>query len=91
MAGLLASLFQLTTQTPPSFELLHSNPPRALASIPFLVFAAPFIIIRNIIRDEGSQRSFVFVTLATVVAGFWSLMSGTAVVMALEAIGVLGA
>ena len=39
------------------------------------------------IRIEG--RNFGFAALAAVVAGFWSLMSGTVVVMALQAIGHL--
>jgi len=38
-------------------------------------------------RVEG--RNFGFAALAAVVAGFWSLMSGTVVVMALKAIGHL--
>jgi hypothetical protein len=31
------------------------------------------------------------VMLATMLSGFWSLMSGTALVMALEAVGILTA
>jgi hypothetical protein len=90
--GLVAQGYQLVTHRPASFdELGNRAKAAAFASVPFLVFAAPFIIIRNIVRDEGAHRTFGFVTLATVLAGFWSLMSGTVVVMALEAIGVLAA
>jgi hypothetical protein len=91
-AALVAHGYEMVTSRPASFEeLTHNGRPSALASIPFLVFAAPFIIIMNIVRDEDPQRTFGFVTLATVLAGFWSLMSGTVVVMALEAIGVIAA
>jgi hypothetical protein len=38
-------------------------------------------------RQEG--RRFEFVFLATLIAGFWSLMSGLVVVMSLEACGLL--
>jgi hypothetical protein len=90
--GLVANGYQIVTRKPPSFDdLAHRAKTKALASLPFLIFAAPFIIIRNIVRDEGAERNFGFVTIATVIAGFWSLMCGTAVVMALEAIGVIGA
>jgi len=57
------------------------------AAIPFLVFAAPFIIMRNTIRGRRiERRRFEFVMVATVIAGIWSLMSGTVVVMAFEQI-----
>jgi len=63
---------------------------QALAAVPFLVFAAPFIIVRNTVRGRRIEgRNFGFAALAAVVAGFWSLMSGTVVVMALQAIGHL--
>jgi hypothetical protein len=35
------------------------------------------------------RRRFEFVMLATVIAGFWSLMSGTFFLMTLRAAGVL--
>ena len=91
VAGLLSSGYQLLTLRPPSFTLLHdSERNQALAAVPFLVFAAPFIIVRNTIRGRRvERRNFGFAALAAVVAGFWSLMSGTVVVMALKAIGHL--
>ena len=58
--------------------------------MPFLVFAAPFIIMRNTLRGARiERRRFEFVMLATVIAGFWSMMSGTFIVMTLRAAGVL--
>jgi hypothetical protein len=91
VAGMCASGYQLVTERPPSFRLLGQGPrPSAFAAVPFLAFAAPFIIMRNAIRGlhiEG--RRIEFVMLAGVIAGFWSLMSGTLVVSGLQAIGVL--
>jgi hypothetical protein len=54
------------------------------------VFAAPFIIMRNTMRGARiERRRFEFVMMATVIAGFWSMMSGTFFVMALRAAGLL--
>jgi hypothetical protein len=91
VAGMLASGYQLLTLRPASFGLLHDGERnRALAAVAFLLFAAPFIIIRNTVRGAKIEgRSFGFAALAALVAGFWSLMSGTVVVMALQAIGHL--
>jgi hypothetical protein len=90
-AGLISSGYQALTNRPPSFRLLNAGPkPTTFAAVPFLVFAAPFIIMRNTIRGRRiEQRRFEFVMLATIVAGIWSLFSGTVVVMAVQAIGQL--
>jgi len=54
------------------------------------VFAAPFIIMRNTLRGAKiERRRFEFVMMATVLAGFWSLMSGTFFLMTLRAAGLL--
>jgi hypothetical protein len=64
--------------------------PKTFAAVPFLVFAAPFIIMRNTLRGAKiERRRFEFVMMATVLAGFWSLMSGTFFLMTLRAAGVL--
>ena len=91
VAGLLSSGYQLLTLKPPSFHVLHqAERNQALAAVPFLVFAAPFIIIRNTIRGRRVEgRNFGFAAMAAIVAGLWSLMSGTVVVMAFQAIGRL--
>jgi O-antigen/teichoic acid export membrane protein len=91
VAGALSSGYQMLTLQPPSFKLLHdAQRKQALAAVPFLVFAAPFIIVRNTVRGRRVEgRNFGFAALAAVVAGFWSLMSGTVVVMALQAVGRL--
>ncbi|WP_375459748.1 DUF6949 family protein [uncultured Enterovirga sp.] len=76
-AGLLASAYELLAERPISFGLLQSGDARALASIPILVFSAPAIIIRNTIRGRRiDRRPVAGVVLATVIAGFWSLLCG---------------
>jgi hypothetical protein len=88
VAGLCASGFQLFSQHFPSFRLLEVGPvPARFAAIPLLMFSAPYIIMRNTLRArriEGRRTEIVMV--ATVVAGLWSLMSGTVVVLALQAV-----
>ena len=94
VAGLLASGYQALTTQQASFGLLEQGErSQALAAIPFLLFAAPFIIIRYLIQSAqpSSGRNFGFAMLVTVLACFWSLMSGTLVVMALQALRVLTA
>ena len=55
-----------------------------------LTFAAPFVIMRNACAGAASRRRrFEFVMLATIIAGFWSLMSGTVVVTAFSAVSQL--
>jgi hypothetical protein len=90
-AGLCATGYQFLTKRPASFRLLRNGPvPSAFAAVPLLVFAAPFIIMRNTLRARRLVgRRFEFVMLATIFAGFWSMMSGTVVIMALHAIGFL--
>jgi hypothetical protein len=91
VAGLLATGYQLITERPLSFRLLNQGMRLVtFLSIPVLTFAAPFVIMRNVIRGRRiERRRFEFVMLATVLAGFWSLMSGTVVVMAFKAFSQL--
>jgi len=88
-AGLMATGYQLVSGKPASFGLLHGGPgARAFAAVPLIAFAAPFIILRNTIRGcriEG--RGFSAAMAATLIAGGWSLMSGTVVLMAFAALG----
>ena len=90
-AGALASGYQVATSRPASFRLLQrASRPLALAAVPFLVFAAPFIIMRNILRPFPIDASRFWVVMsATIVAGFWSLMSGTVAIAALGALGLV--
>ena len=92
LAGLLATGYQAATSRAASFRLLQRGPhPAAFAAVPFLVFAAPFIIMRSILRRghiEGWR--FWVVMSATIVAAFWSLMSGTLAIAMLTALGLFG-
>jgi O-antigen/teichoic acid export membrane protein len=89
-AGAISTGYQLVTKQPVSFRLLEQGPhPGTFAAVPMLVFAAPFIIMRNTIRGRQIEgRRMHFVMVATVISGIWSILSGTAVVMALQFLGV---
>lgn len=91
LAGALTSGFQALLEKPPGFGLLMQEAAvKAFAAVPFLVFAAPFIIMRNTVRGRSIEgRRVQFVAMATVIAGFWSMMSGTFVLMLLETAGVI--
>lgn len=88
IAGLCASGYRLFCMHFPSFRLLETGPQVArLAAVPLLIFSAPFLIMRNTLRGRRvERRPAEFVMAATVIAGLWSLMSGTFVVMALQAL-----
>ncbi|HML08345.1 MAG TPA: hypothetical protein VK430_09510 [Xanthobacteraceae bacterium] len=88
VAGLCANGYRLYGESFPSFRLLEVGPAATrFAAIPLLMFSAPFIIMRNTVRGRRLERRRAeFVMVATVIAGLWSLMSGTIVVMALQAL-----
>jgi hypothetical protein len=90
VAGVIATGYQLVTKQPASFRLLEQGPhPSTFAAVPLLVFAAPFIIMRNTIRGRRiERRRFEFVMIATIIAGIWSIMSGTVVVSLLQLAGL---
>ncbi len=87
-AGLCASGYRLYSTHAPSFRLLEVGPMAArFAAIPLLMFSAPYIIMRNTLRGRSLEgRRAEIVMVATVIAGLWSLMSGTVVVLALQAL-----
>jgi len=91
VAGSLATGYQVVTERPLSFRLLNEGARLVtLLAIPVLTFAAPFVIMRNIVRGRRiERRRFEFVMLATMLAAFWSLMSGTVVVTAFRAFAQL--
>lgn len=91
LAGALTSGYQAVVQRPAGFGLLQEGvAPKTFAAVPFLVFAAPFIIMRNtLLGARIERRRFEFVMMATVLAGIWSLMSGTFFLMTLRAAGLL--
>ena len=87
-AGAMSTGYQLAAARPASFRMLARGPsPSAFAAVPFLVFAAPYVIVRTLVRAGlAGPQSFGLVTMATVLAGIWSLMSGTVLVMAYQAL-----
>jgi len=89
-AGMLTTGYQAATDRPASFRLLQRGPrPLTFAAVPFLVFAAPFIIVRNLLLGPRIEElRFPTVLTATILAGLWSLMSGTVALSALTALGV---
>ena len=88
VAGTCASGFRLFFSHFPSFRLLEIGPvPARFAAVPLLIFSAPFIIMRNTLRGRRlERRRGEVVMVATIIAGLWSLMSGTVVVLALQAV-----
>lgn len=89
IAGLCSTAYQLVTHRLPSFSLLSRGPkPSTFAALALLLVAAPFLIMRNIIttRTSPSFERFQFVFLGTLVAGFWSAMSGMVMIMAFQAV-----
>jgi hypothetical protein len=90
VAGLCSSAYQLVTSRLPTFGLLSAGPsPAAFAAVPLLMLSAPFLIMRNTILGRQQEgRRFEFVFLATLIAGFWSLMSGLVLVTTLQACGL---
>jgi hypothetical protein len=91
VAGMLSSAYRLVTSKLPSFGLLSAGPSaQTFAAVPLLMFSAPFLIMRNtLIGQRVENRGFQSVFLATLVAGFWSLMSGMVLVMSLQACGLV--
>jgi hypothetical protein len=87
VAGLCSSAYRLITDRLPSFSLLTHGPrPATFAALALLLLSAPFLIMRNTLMGAPSEGRFQFVFFATIVAGFWSLMSGMVLVMTLQAI-----
>jgi len=88
VAGLCACGYRLFGMHFPSFRLLEAGPMAArFAAVPLLIFSAPFLIMRNTLHGRRIERRRVeFIVIAALIAGLWSLMSGTAVVMALQAL-----
>jgi len=91
VAGSLATAYQLVMRQPVSFGLLHRGPSRAaFVALSVICFAAPLVIMRHTLAARPVEdRSFQLTFFATVIAGLWSLMSGTVLVMGLQVAGVL--
>ncbi|MFN3673907.1 MAG: DUF6949 family protein [Bosea sp. (in: a-proteobacteria)] len=84
-AGLLASAFELFTMRRADFKLLESGGIAAVASVPVVVFSAPFLILRNTARSRTIEgRPFAFVVIACLIAALWSMASGRVVLDLLQ-------
>lgn len=87
-AGLLASAYELFTARRADFKLLQAGGFAAVASVPVVVFSAPFLILRNTVRGRRIEgRPFVFVMLASMIAAVWSMASGRIVLDLLMFLG----
>jgi hypothetical protein len=89
VAGLCSTGYQLTTNTLPNIHVLTRGPKLStFAALSVLIVAAPFLIMRNILTEKPEPRfeRFQFVFVGTVIAGFWSAMSGMVVIMAFQAV-----
>lgn len=90
VGGLLASAYQGLAHRPLSFGAVRDGFMVTLVATPLLVFAAPFIILRNAVRRRAVDRwEFHMVMAATIVASMWSLACGSVVVMAAAKIGLI--
>jgi hypothetical protein len=90
VAGMLATGYQVLTARPASFNIFGDGTgARAAAHVPFLVFAAPFILMRDaIVLRRAGVENFFSAMVATVVAGCWSLLSGKFVIVVVAALGM---
>jgi hypothetical protein len=87
VAGLCASGYRLYRNHFPSLRLLQMGPMAArFAAVPLLIFSAPFLIMRNMLRVRLERPRVEFVLLASAVTALWSLMSGSVIVTALQAL-----
>jgi hypothetical protein len=90
VAGALATGYQLVTARPASFNIFGDGTgPVAVAHVPFLAFAAPFIMVRDAIsvRRSGAEN-FVAGMVVSMIAGAWSLLSGKVVMTAVAVLGL---
>lgn len=79
-AGMLASAYELFTTRRADFKMLEAGGLTAVASVPVVVFSAPFLILRNTVRGRMIEgRPFHFVVLASLIAALWSMASGRVV------------
>ena len=86
VAGSLATGYQLVTERPLSFRLLNSGPqPVTFLAIPVLTFAAPFVIMRNVMRGRRIERRRFERDADDDDRGTLEMLSGTVVVSAFTA------
>ncbi|MFK7792756.1 MAG: hypothetical protein AB8B88_08810 [Devosiaceae bacterium] len=92
VAALLATGYQLVANRPARFELVHDVGEIPIVSAIFrmvlVVWAAPYIIMRNAVRGRLIERRPLGWLMASMfIAGVWSLCAG---IMVLHLAVVLG-
>ena len=86
LAGALASRYGRCCNGRQVSTCCSRASPKTFAAVPFRFSPPPSSSCANTLRGlRIERRRFEFVMMATVLAGFWSLMSGTFVVMSLKA------
>ncbi len=76
-AGFLNSIYQLVTNRVMSFDVSKEHGISMLLSILTLIFAGPFVIMRNSIRGFIiEKRHGGWVAASTAISIFWSFISG---------------
>lgn len=76
-AGLIGSLFQLLTNKPVAFELLHKSGGAAIVGVMTLVIAGPAVIMHNAIRGRLLEgRPGHWLAFSTVISAAWSFLQG---------------
>ena len=90
VARLIVSGRQLMICRPATFELLQRGTGATrIAAVPLFALTAPFIIMRNTMRARQLEKGRLYqVMVGTIVAGCWTLVSGTVIVMVLTALGI---
>ncbi|ODN70684.1 hypothetical protein A6302_01969 [Methylobrevis pamukkalensis] len=86
-AGLISSFYQLVTARPCAFDIPDTRPASAIASILTCMFAGPMILMRNAVRGRFIERRPIgWLFASTLIAGGWSLCSGTVVLSLVYAV-----
>jgi Family of unknown function (DUF6949) len=83
-AGLLASFVQLVSGEPLRFTLEPDSVLASIVGVLLRVLAGPVILMRNAWRGRRLEaRAPIWLGLSILVAGLWSLFSGTLVLAAI--------
>ncbi|NRA86980.1 MAG: hypothetical protein HRU28_06215 [Rhizobiales bacterium] len=76
-AGFLSSLYQVFTKKSVSFNMADEKGIGMLFSILTLIFAGPFVLMRNsLMAFSANKRHGGWVAASTAISIFWSFVSG---------------
>jgi len=76
-AGLLGSFYQLVTARPPRFELAAGHWLSNCGELVMILFAGPFIIMRNALRGRRIEnRPLKWLLASACISSMWSICSG---------------